>query len=109
MTQIKICGITSLEDALSAIEFGAKYLGFIFAKESPRYIDPEKAQKIISSVNSACQTVAVFRNEPEASVEHIVSHLRPHFIQLHGQEPSQYCQRIVYPKIKAIEIQRRYE
>ena len=45
--KIKICGITTLEDAMLVSRLGATYLGFIFYKKSPRYISPKKARALI--------------------------------------------------------------
>jgi len=128
MTAVKICGITSLDDALNAIKYGASYLGFIFARESPRYIEPDKARNIIDGLrigdglstgdclgsgdclgtgdglSPACKTVAVFKNEPEESLAQIVATLKPDLIQLHGEESLQYCRRRSHAIIKTIEI-----
>ena len=50
MTKVKICGITRLEDAQACAELGADFLGFIFVRSSPRYIEPEKAAAIMREV-----------------------------------------------------------
>jgi len=62
MTWIKICGITNLEDAKVAVDAGADALGFVFHRQSPRYLTPEAAHKIIESVPETVERVAVFAN-----------------------------------------------
>ncbi len=47
MVKVKICGITSLEDAKAAAEFGADALGFVFYEKSPRYVLPDDVRAII--------------------------------------------------------------
>ncbi|MGN6182687.1 MAG: phosphoribosylanthranilate isomerase, partial [Thermoanaerobaculia bacterium] len=41
MTRVKICGLTRAEDVQLATQLGAEYLGFIFVRESPRFVEPE--------------------------------------------------------------------
>ena len=104
MTRVKICGITSFEDALCAAGAGADYLGFIFFEKSPRYVTPEAAAEITSmltghiSANAprpATGTVSpplprfigVFVNETLAAVEETIRRAGLDYAQLHGDEP----------------------
>src|SRR6185295_14240337 len=91
MTLIKICGITNLEDALSAVDAGAGALGFNFYKQSPRYIDPESARKIIDQLPKRILTVGVFVNEESEQVKSIATEAGVAALQLHGDESSEYC------------------
>src|SRR5437899_11638714 len=60
MTWIKICGITNLEDALAAADAGANALGFVFYKNSPRNVDPEKVREIVAQLPPEEEKVGVF-------------------------------------------------
>jgi phosphoribosylanthranilate isomerase len=60
MTWVKICGTTNLEDALMAVDAGADALGFVFYEQSPRYVEPEVAQKIVAHLPSGVEKVGVF-------------------------------------------------
>jgi phosphoribosylanthranilate isomerase len=84
-TWIKICGTTSLEDALSAMEAGADALGFIFA-ESKRRVTPEQAQAIISRLPQQVERIGVFMNSTTAEIASIVSQVELTGIQMHGEE-----------------------
>jgi len=91
MTLVKICGITNLEDALSAVNAGAGALGFNFYEPSPRYIDPVKAREIIEKVPKQVLTVGVFVNEERERLQSIALEAGVTALQLHGDESPQYC------------------
>jgi phosphoribosylanthranilate isomerase len=84
-TWIKICGTTSLEDALSSIEAGADALGFIFAP-SKRRVSPEQAQRIISQLPRDAERIGVFMNSPAAEIASVVKAVELTGIQMHGEE-----------------------
>jgi len=50
-TLVKICGISSVEDAIATAEAGADFIGLVFFKKSPRYVTPEKAKEIVAALN----------------------------------------------------------
>jgi len=93
MTEIKICGITRLEDALCAAECGADAVGFIFHPPSPRYVGAEKAKAIIAELPEGIVKVGVFVNRPVEEVERIVEACGLDLIQVHGDESPAYCRR----------------
>ena len=61
-TLIKICGIRRIDDLNCAMESGADLIGFVFAKNSPRYIDPSDVASIIESTSYKLKTVAVMQH-----------------------------------------------
>ncbi|MCG9128610.1 phosphoribosylanthranilate isomerase [Candidatus Poribacteria bacterium] len=103
-TRVKICGITNQKDAYGAIEAGADALGFIFVPETPRYIQPSDAAKIIESIPPFISTVGVFRNEEKLLIDRIVSEIGVTYIQLHGSETPEYCADFTRPVIKVFDL-----
>jgi len=91
MTKIKICGITNYDDARAAIDFGADALGFVFFRESPRYITPEKAAAITSKLPVFVTTVGVFVDKRAEEILKIIEETGIDVVQLHGNEPPESC------------------
>jgi len=92
LTKVKICGITNLEDAFSAVDYGADALGFVFFKGSPRYISSRDATAIIKKIPPFTTTVGVFVDEKPKIVEKIISQTCIDIVQFHGNEPPEMCQ-----------------
>ena len=92
---VKICGITNPEDALAAIQMGARALGFIQAPASPRYIHPDRLQEWIAQIPVDIWKVGVFVNETSARIEQISTRLGLTVAQLHGDEtPADHPQNL---------------
>lgn len=91
MVKVKFCGMKRLEDALDAARLGVHALGFIFVKDSPRYILPQEAQKIISQLPPFVVRVGVFSDQDEKEISQILSICDLDAIQFHGQESPQFC------------------
>ena len=104
MTKIKICGITNIEDALLAIEYGADALGFIFYSDSKRYIRPKDALAIKSRLPPFVTTVGVFVNQDLEDLRRIKEVVGFDVYQLHGDESPGYCARLGGSLIKAIRV-----
>lgn len=107
-TRIKICGITNLEDAHAAAALGADALGFIFVPDTPRYIEPEDAKRIISDLPPFIITVGVFADVLPEVILQTVETCGLNAVQLHGSETPEYCSEINGPKlIKASRVKDR--
>lgn len=116
MTKIKICGLTNFDDASAAIDLGADALGFVFFRESPRNISPEKAAAIITKLPVFTTTVGVFVNAPREEILKIVSQTGVSVIQLHGEESPEAClltrkviKGIRIKSIESLEPLKRYQ
>ncbi|MDP2279270.1 MAG: phosphoribosylanthranilate isomerase [Nitrospirota bacterium] len=104
MVKVKVCGITNLDDAMAAADFGADALGFVFFKNSPRYLSPANAKKIIKKLPPFISTVGVFVNEDKNTIKKTVSQAGIDVIQLHGEEPPAACRLSEHLVIKAIRV-----
>jgi phosphoribosylanthranilate isomerase len=104
MVQIKICGIRDLETAGFCIQQGVNFLGLVFYPPSKRYIDPTTARDIVRTFRDQVKFVGVFLNAPQEEVNRIAEQVELDYVQLHGQESPEYCQRILRPVIKTFGV-----
>lgn len=104
--RVKICGITSYEDAALALDLGADALGFNFYPPSPRFIEVTAARAIIRRLPPFAVTVGVFVNAADpAEVAANARAAGVEVLQLHGDEPAEYGRALGgWPLIKAVRV-----
>ena len=103
-TRVKICGLTSVADASSALEAGADALGMVFYKPSPRYINYPQAKEITTCAGPLVTLVGLFVNPGRADVEAAIRDTGINLLQFHGDEPEEFCKSFTRPYIKAIRM-----
>jgi phosphoribosylanthranilate isomerase len=109
MIQVKICGVTRLEDALEAARLGASAVGFVFWPRSPRFIDPYRARDIVRRLPAFVTPIGVFVNQPLEHVESVAGLVRLGAIQLHGDETPEYFLALHRPIIKAVGVGKTFD
>jgi phosphoribosylanthranilate isomerase len=92
MTRVKICGLTTLEDAQQAVDLGAWALGMIFWPHSPRACTVEQAEAIGARLHRRAELTGVFVNAPLDELATTADVCRFSMLQLHGDEGPAYCQ-----------------
>lgn len=103
--KVKICGLTRLEDAQHAAQLGADFLGFIFAKESPRYRDAEHVATIAEGLGvHRPKLVGVFRDEDLETIRAVAARVPLDFVQLHGAESDDDIRAIGIPAFKTLHV-----
>jgi phosphoribosylanthranilate isomerase len=85
--EIKICGVTNVEDARVCAALGASMIGFNFYPNSPRYVEPKIAAKIIKAIPSAVCAVGVFVDAGTEEIRNIAKRAGIRCVQLHGRSP----------------------
>ena len=80
-TLIKICGIRRADDLECAIEHGADFIGFVFVKSSPRYIDAKSVASLVRSIPDKIKTVGVMQHATQSILDSILKDFRPSYIQ----------------------------
>ena len=102
--RVKICGITSSEQALMAQQYGADALGLVIYEKSPRYVNVQQAAKIRASITGSTTAIALLVNPSVSLVEQVIAEVKPDYIQFHGDETAEFCQQFNYPFIRAVRM-----
>ena len=98
---VKVCGITRLEDAVPAVEAGARAIGFVLVPESPRHVSVAAAARISAALPEGVARVGVVVNLPPPVVAHLVAAIGLTAIQAHGEETPDTCRAYGLPVVKA--------
>lgn len=104
-TRIKVCGITNIDDAQAAVDNGADALGFIFVKDTPRYIDPDDAAAIMFNLPPMVSAIGVTRDLTLDEFCDLEQTCPAHTFQLHGKEPVSLVQQCGPGVIKAFKYE----
>ena len=107
MVQVKICGITSVGDALIAAEAGAAAIGLNFFPGTLRCVDVETADAIVRAIPKNVWRIGVFVNAPRHEVEDLATRLDLTGLQFHGDETAEYCRGWQQRVIKAVRVRNR--
>ena len=108
-TRIKICGVTSIDDAQLAVDLGADAVGFVFWPASPRYITPERAGLIVATLPRFVTAVGVFVNQPPDQIRRVVDEVGLGAVQLHGEEPAEEWTTTPCQTIKAVGVDEAFD
>ncbi len=110
---VKICGITNLDDALSSVRLGANALGFNFYPKSPRYLDPEEVEGMLSEIPDHVLTVAVMvisgedgLSAPSAVVKRVPSIGAFQLHGLHRESEIPTCEKPLFVATSPMEVNR---
>ena len=101
---VKICGITSPEDAQLAVSAGADAVGFVFWLASPRAVEPARAAAIARELPASVLRVGVFVDAPRDAMRRIGDEVGLDLLQLHGDEPLAALSDLPRPALKAVRV-----
>jgi phosphoribosylanthranilate isomerase len=108
MTRIKLCGLKSERDIMTANELSPDYIGFVFVEKSRRYVTPDRARELRRLLDGSISAVGVFVNEKPETVAELLESGVIDLAQLHGDEDEDYIASLREltdkPVIKAFRI-----
>ena len=101
-TRIKICGLTTVEEASQVAQCGADSIGLVFHQQSPRFVELSVAAEIRQSLAPFVSVTALFLNESDSWIDSVMQHVQPDCLQFHGTESVDFCEHWDIAYIKAI-------
>ena len=110
-TQIKICGVTNMNDARACVELGADMIGFNFYRKSPRYIEPAEVRRIFDALPAQICAVGVFVDADRAEIRKVAKTAGVRCVQLHGHTTPESCNKLAeeFRVIRALSTDARFE
>ena len=100
----KICGITRVDDALTAAKAGADAIGLVFYAKSPRAVDVRQAREIVAALPPFVTTVGLFVNASRCEINEILDAVPLDMLQFHGDETPAQCEGFHRPWFKALRV-----
>ena len=102
--QIKICGITRIEDAETLTRLRVDALGLVFHEPSPRYVSHDMARELSRAVQGDVLRVGIFVDSPAAAVQDTVEQVGLDILQFQGAETPAFCASFGLPYMKALRV-----
>jgi phosphoribosylanthranilate isomerase len=103
-TAVKICGVTRVEDGLTAARAGAHAVGVVFHPASPRCVDVRRAREIVERLPPFVTAVGLFVDPQPDEVARVVREVGLNLLQFHGDEEPGLCAGFGLPYIKACRV-----
>ena len=103
-TRVKICGFTTIDEAVYAATLGVDAIGLVFYPQSPRNVSLEQATKIVAALPAFTTVVALFVDETETIIRQVLNNITIDCLQFHGHENPQACRLYNKPYIKALSM-----
>jgi phosphoribosylanthranilate isomerase len=100
--RVKICGITSYEDAMVAVECGADALGFVFYEPSPRFISIQKAREIVRALPPFVEKVGLFVHKEADFIDEVCLHVGLGLAQLHWEVGDDFMSMLTTPSLLVV-------
>lgn len=101
---VKFCGMTTVEDAIHAVDLGCCAIGLNFYDNSRRRVSLNTADAIVHRIGGTVKTVAVFVDPKVEEVATVVEELKVDYLQFHGREPAEFCEQFKIPFVKAASV-----
>jgi phosphoribosylanthranilate isomerase len=105
---VKICGLSTPETVMAALDAGADLIGFVFYPKSPRHVSFAKAKELARRARGHARIVALIVDADDSLIDEIVREVEPDLFQAHGSETPERIAEITArtgkPVIKAIKI-----